>query len=303
MSLRLFDNVTGEGIIGFDPWRTSGPEYAANKSLWYAALTVDGRRIFEYGCPCGTCGITFKKIASPHYRVSDAEAADLLGALDRVPSDLVLKRLARILPQGAYYPAVIEAPARLVVPGTADDYFATDVVRLFGLEPPEYTSPQDPGTSYYRLGSEHGVTVHYPGGEIWISGHFLGARPAGTTNTLLMQIVMPLHDPAKLNRDRVEYWKARARDGHPLTAFAVSVLDNQAPADSHFGDDPDYPFQGHMLLTHCLLDGHHRLQAAAELNSRVRTLTLLAPFASNVGDNFDFEMVLEKVSIQVPELN
>ena len=123
MNLIRFDNATGEGIIGFDPWRTSGPEYEADHDLWYAALTVSGKRIFQYGCPCGTCGITFKKVASPADRVSDAEAADLLGALDHVPSEFALRRLARILPKGTYHLAVIETPVRLVAPGAPDDYF------------------------------------------------------------------------------------------------------------------------------------------------------------------------------------
>ena len=38
---------------------------------------------------------------------------------------------------------MIEAPVRLAIPGTPEDYFATEVVRLFGLEPPEYEKPQD----------------------------------------------------------------------------------------------------------------------------------------------------------------
>jgi len=90
VSLLRFDNATGVGIIGFDPWRTSGPEYEADHNPWYAALTVSGERIFQYGCPCGTCGITFNKVAAPAGRVSDAEAVDLLGALDYFPSEFAL---------------------------------------------------------------------------------------------------------------------------------------------------------------------------------------------------------------------
>ncbi len=298
MKLIRFDNATGEGIIGFDPWRTSGPEYEANPDLWYAALTVSGKRIFQYGCPCGTCGITFKKIASPANRVSDAEAADLLGALDHVPSEFALRRLARILPRGTYHLAVIETLVRLVAPGAPDDYFATDVVRLFGLEAPEYEKPQDPGTPYYRLGSDHELSVPYSGGEIPVIRY---SYPAGVTKTLLTQIAMPLQDPATLDRDRVEYWKSRSRAGQSLTAFAVSVLDNQAPAS--WKGDKDYPYEGQMLLTHCLLDGHHRVQAASETDSPVRILTLLAPFASTVGSDFDFAMVFERLVVEVPALN
>jgi hypothetical protein len=296
--LSRFDNVTGEGIVGFDPWRTSGPEYEADHSLWYAALTVNGKRIFQYGCPCGTCGIYFKKVAAPADRVSDAEAANLLGALDHVPSDFTLKRLARILPKGGYHLAIIEAPLKHVTPGSPNDYFATDVVSLFGLEPPEYEKPGDPGTPYYRFGSDHVLEVPYPAGEIPAISY---SYPAGTIKTLLTQIVMPLQDPATLDRSRVEYWKSRSQAGHPFTAFAVSVLDNQSPAMRR--GERDYPYGGQMLLTHCLLDGHHRVQAASDSGSQVRILTLVAPFASNVGSDFDFATVLERLAAHVPELN
>jgi len=289
-----FDNATGEGIVGFAPWRTSGPEYEADHNLWYAALTISGKRIFQYGCPCGTCGITFKKVATPGDRVSDAEAVGLLGELDHLPPDSALRRLARILPQGTYHLAIIEVPVRLAIPGTADDYFATDVVRLFGLEPPEYEKPQDPGTPYYRFGSDHELAVAYSSGELRLGSDFRYAYPGGVTKTLLTQIVMPLQDPTTLDRERVEYWKSRSRAGCPLTAFAVSVLDNQSPAVQK--GDKDYPYKGQMLLTHCLLDGHHRVQAASETGSTIRVLALLAPFASNVGSDFDFAIVLETLA-------
>ncbi len=112
---------------------------------------------------------------------------------------------------------------------------------------------------------------------------------------------MPLQDSATLERSRVQYWKSRSGTGHPLTAFAVSVLDNQSPASKK--GNKDYPYGGQMLLTHCLLDGHHRVQAASETDSPVRILTLLAPFASNVGSDFDFAMVLERLAAQVLGLN
>jgi hypothetical protein len=37
MMLLRFDNTTGEGIIGFDRWRTSGPEYEVVRA--FAAIS------------------------------------------------------------------------------------------------------------------------------------------------------------------------------------------------------------------------------------------------------------------------
>jgi hypothetical protein len=293
-----FENSTGEGLIGFEEARTSGPEVSADSNRWYAGLTVGGNRIFQYGSPCGTCGIIFEKVASPEERLSDAAAVRLLGQLDHLPSESVLRQLARVLAQGPYYVAVIETSVRLVSPGESDDYFASEVARLFGLEPPDYERPSNPGTAYYRIGSDQELDVPYSGGEVRVGSDVLFSYPGGTTKTLLTQILMPFQNPLTLDRRRVAYWKSRVLSGFALTAFAVSVLDNQAPATEK--GDKDYPYNGQMLLTHCLIDGHHRVQAASETKSRIRILTFLAPLASNVDKNFDYALVLEKIAAQVP---
>jgi len=68
VELATFDNGTGEGIVSFEPSRTSGPEYDADHSRWYHHLLVAGQRVFEYGCPCGTCGIVFRKVGTSAHR-------------------------------------------------------------------------------------------------------------------------------------------------------------------------------------------------------------------------------------------
>jgi hypothetical protein len=274
--LTTFENAAGEGVVSFQPSQTRGPEYDADHSRWYHHLMVAGERVFEYGCPCGTCGVLFRKVGSTTRRVSDAEALQLLGSLDSVPSDDALRRLARVLEPGTYHPVVLEGMVRLVAPGASDDYFSTDVVRLTGLEPPDYKEPASPGTSYYRFGSD---------GELDRTG-----RTSGPHKALVTAVVMPLHEPSQLSRERVEYWKRQQIAGAGLTAFAVSVIDNQAPAMS--SADSTYPYEEQFLLTNCLLDGHHRIQAAAELGVPVRILSLLSEKASLVANPEDFTAVL-----------
>jgi hypothetical protein len=258
MALIEFNNEAGEGVVAFEPWRVTGPDASADR--WYCHLTVGGARIFEFGCPCGTCGIVFSKIGEPAHRVDDAEAVELLGPLDAVPEEAVLRRLAKVLEGGVYYVTVIEERVRLVEPGSPEDYFATDVVRLFGLEPPDYKTPGDPGTPYYRIGPDH---------ELPRSGRWGGPHKA-----LLTAIGMPLHDPRQLDRDRLAEWKRQIREGRRPTVFAVSIIDGQTPAMAP--PDPSYPYAEQLLFTNCLLDGHHRIQAAADLGVPVRILSLLS---------------------------
>jgi hypothetical protein len=274
MALAEFDNRGGEGIVGFA--QRSIPIVDGDSENWYRYVTVNGARIFEYGSPCGTCGIVFRKIASPVNRVRDADAVDLLGTLDVVPPEHALRRLARVLEPGIYRPAAIEGTVRRIEPGTTDDYFSTDVVRLFGLEPPEYASPQQTATPYYSM---------IPDGVLPRTG-----RTTGPHRALLTALLMPLHDPARLDRTRIEQWKRLAVEGRQLTAFALSVIDDQQPATEI--PDPTYPYAEQLLLTNCLLAGHHRVQAAAELGVPVRVLTFLKKDQSLVEDDADIETAL-----------
>ncbi len=252
--LPRFENDSGEGVVAFEPGGWYSPS-------WLCHLTIAGERIFEYGCPCGTCGIVFRKLTSPVERVNDPEAVALLGELDDLPPGRVLRRLARVLAPGTYHPLVLEAPVRRIEPGTTEDYFATDVARLF---PPGANSQEasSPGTPYYRLGSSDVLERTDMDG-----GHY---------RALVTAIIVPLHDPATLDRARIDYWRHQHERGAQLTALAVSVIDDQAPACGVRPGPSPYPYAEQLLFTSCLLDGHHRMQAAAELGVPVRILSLLS---------------------------
>jgi hypothetical protein len=200
-----------------------------------------------------------------------------LGNIDSVPSNEVLKKLARVLEPGSYYPTVVQGTVRAIIPGAPDDYFSTDVVRLFGLDPPDYKEPAGSRTSYYRLGADC---------ELKRTG-----RVEEQYKALVTAIVMPLHEPSQLNRQRIEFWKRQQIAGANLTAFAVSVLDDQQPAMSRADDT--YPYVEQFLFTICLLDGHHRIQAAAELGVPVRILSLLARDFSIAQNTDDIAAVLQ----------
>lgn len=282
INLRILENTSGEGVVSFEPWSVQGPEYAQDNSRWYCHLTVGGQRIFEYGCPCGTCGIVFRKLKSAANRISDAEAVELLGSLDAIPSDSVLLRLARILKPGAYYPVITEGTIRRIEPGAKEDYFANDVVRLFGLDAPEYKEPSSPKTPYYRIGTDRALNRT--------------GRTSGPHKALITAVIMPLQDPASLKHDRVEYWKQQHAAGNRLTALAVSVIDDQAPAMDP--KDQTYEYKEQFLLTNCLLDGHHRAQAAAELGAPLRILSLFTKDFSLVKDDKEIISVLSGYSPQ-----
>lgn len=92
----------------------------------------------------------------------------------------------------------------------------------------------------------------------------------------LYEFVVPMVPPLWNDRDRVEQYAERMRRGSLPTAVAVSTLDLCRPAVfPHWGDDEHDDYE-HWGLTHFLLDGHHKLEAAGSAGRPVRILSLLA---------------------------
>ncbi len=282
MKLLSFDNKNGEGIVSFEPWKTMGPEFDQDISRWYCHLKIEDNRIFEYGCPCGTCGIIFRKLESSKNRITDSEAVELLGNLDSIPDQASLEKLARILEAGSYNLAILENPVKFIRPGDPDDYFSTDVVKLSGFEPPDYKEPGGPETAYYRFGSDSVL-----GRTDWIGDPY---------KALITSVVMPTQNVESLNRERIEYWKEQYSKGVNLTAFAVSVIDNQATATSPY--DENYEYNEQFLFTHCLIDGHHRTQAASELGVPLRILSFITQEYSLVRNKEDIPTVINRYTQQ-----
>ena len=150
-----------------------------------------------------------------------------------------------LLPRGNYQPLLLEIEPRLVQPSGPGDYFAEEQVATWGLES-FWGLPVYPRTPYYRT--------------------FETAVDAGAH---LFEFVVPMVPPSWNERAQVE--KYAAEPGRIEPVVAVSVLDVSQPA---VDDGIDY--YTHWALTHFLLDGHHRLLAAAETGFPVRLLSLLA---------------------------
>ena len=87
----------------------------------------------------------------------------------------------------------------------------------------------------------------------------------------LFEFVVPMVPPSWNEAGRVAEHAAALAAGAAPTAVAVSILDVCAPA---MDDGTDY--YTHWGLTHFLLDGHHKMQAAAETGRPLRLLSLLS---------------------------
>ncbi|MFJ6511825.1 hypothetical protein ACIQMO_03905 [Streptomyces sp. NPDC091406] len=211
-------------------------------------LLVDDEPAFELSFFCGTCPLLFRRLTGATERLSlESVRERLTGPLDDPDDGGVIDAFGALLPQGEYRPLLLEVEPRLVVPGKEGDYFSGEQVATWGVDQ-FWGLPEYPHTPYYRT-----------------------FETAVDADAHLYEFVVPMVPPNWNERERVEEYVALMERETVPTAVAISTLDVCLPAMDR-GDD----YFAHWGLTHFLLDGHHKLEAAATAGRPVRILSLLA---------------------------
>jgi hypothetical protein len=209
-------------------------------------LTLQDRPIYELFPLCETCPPLFRQLGDARGVVSVAEFKHRLDAgLNAIDEDL-LSRLSSVLPLDEYLPVLLRLWPRLVIPGQPGDYFTNERWRAFEHDPAD--SDDVAAGPYYR-----GTTIR------------LGPEDS------LFEFVMPLVSPSSNDAARVQHYKDQMTQGVIPTALAFSLLDGSRSDDI---DDDDGEF--HWGLGHFLLDGHNKIQAAAELEGPLDLMTALS---------------------------
>ncbi|MET7746022.1 hypothetical protein [Streptomyces sp. NPDC005385] len=211
-------------------------------------LMVDDEPAFELSSYCGTCPFLFRRLEGAKEKLSLAGVqAQLSCALQELDDGGVIDAYATLLPEGEYLPLLLSVEPRLVIPGKDGDYFSGEQVTTWGIDQ-FWGLPEYPHTPYYRT-----------------------FETVVNTDAHLYEFVVPMVPPAWNERERVKEYVTLMGQGSVPTAVAISTLDVCEPA---VGMPIDH--YRHWGLAHFLLDGHHKLEAAAAAGQPVQILSLLA---------------------------
>jgi hypothetical protein len=208
-----------------------------------------------------------------------------VGLLD---SDL-LAAAGSLLPTGDYAVAAVTIRPTLTGPCHPDDYFSHESLDLFGM--PSYEGvPDNPRTPYWRAGS----WVLPPGTGAWPARE--GPRPRPTNPKRFFHFIVPLEPPQHLDLERVRDYQRQLEAEAQPAALGVSVLDVRAPAVTPWDkDEATYEYAEHWCLATYLLDGHHKMDAAARSNRPLQLLAFLSRDAS-VASEQDVDAVVHSLA-------
>ena len=242
--------------LGTDSPRLVFGEAAKPTGSWAGRrlLQLDGSPAFELSYWCGTCQFLFRRLEGAKQTVSPEDAEGTLRrGIDAIDDELA-NIFGTVLATGTYIPVLLEVQPELILPAAPGDYFSVEQVATWGVEP-FWGLPEYPRTPYYRT-----------------------FQTAVDAEAHLFEFVVPMVPPTWNDPTRVDFYKAALGEGSRPTAVAVSTLDICEPA-TDVGDD----VYAHWGLTHFLIDGHHKVQAASEARAPITLLSLIALDASLAG--------------------
>ncbi len=247
---RLLDKRTTEIVSSNSPitFETTGSDMW---KVWDRFIAVNGKNIYHIGNICGTCSFFFEKLVDNKNSIKPKETIDKLNVgLDSI-DDNTIDILSKIIPNGLYEIALINIKPRLVEVGQNADYFANEQVDLWGIDG-YYGVPRSPKVNYYR-----------------------GTDKEIGNNKKLFEFFVPLISPDYIDQTRVDFYKEQILKGNKPTVISLTTLDVKEPAFL-YDEKIKTEFTSHWCAAHYIIDGHHKLKAASDLNTEITLLSFIA---------------------------
>ncbi len=233
-----------KSIISFD---TKG---GGSWEVWNRFISIDGKPAYEIGNICGTCSFYFKRLDGANQSIHPKSLIDELNEGFEEINKEVIEKISEIIPDGKYKVLFLKIYPKHIELGTKKDYFANESIELWGIDS-FWDMPHNPRIKYYR-----------------------GTDVSINTNEKLFEFIIPIFPQGWLNKDRVDFYKKQIESNKTPTAISLSILDVKAPV--YFEDEENPEILGHFCLSHYILDGHHKIFAATELQKPINLICFLA---------------------------
>jgi hypothetical protein len=252
-----------KSIVSFD---TKG---GGRWEIWHRYISIEGKPAYEIGNICGTCSYYFERLDGANQSV---HPTDLIEKLNEGLTSLdkkTIEKVSEIIPNGKYKILLLKIYPKKIEIGSKTDYFANEEVKLWGIDG-FWGMPYNPKICYYR-----------------------GTDQAIKKNEKIFEFIIPIFPQTWLETERINFYKQKFSEGKIPTAISLSVLDVKSPAIWINHEKPE--FTGHWCLAHYILDGHHKIFAATELDKPINLICFLATEEGIYQTNDDIEILLSNI--------
>ncbi|WP_165024303.1 hypothetical protein [Dysgonomonas sp. ZJ279] len=225
----------------------------ANWEVWDRYISYNNKHLFHIGNVCGTCQFFFSQLKTDltaSYTIEEVRDS-LNSGLNKLDENL-LQYLKDILPVGDYECLLLKIYPHQTCFNGKGDYFAEDQALLwnYGEEKSEQI-----GMTYYR-----------------------GMDKIILDKEKLFEFFIPLYQPQSLNEDRVLFYQNQIKKGIQPTAISLSVVDTKE--SMIFDEESEDGVICHWGFANYLLDGHHKIQAAAREQKTITLISFISKDAS-----------------------
>lgn len=217
-------------------------------SVWDRYITIDGKKAYHIGNICGTCSFLFERLEGANQSINVDNVVDQLNTGLTKLDPFVVDALKQVMPNGKYHVLLSQGCPTIIRPGQEGDYFSKEQVDLWGTDC-FWCMPHSPKTEYYRLQT---ATLSH--------------------QRCLFEFLVPMFPHDWLDKDRVAQYREMASQGQMPSAVTLSVLDVKGPANW----EGEKAIISHWCLAHYLLDGHHKVYAAAATGKPLTFVSFLA---------------------------
>jgi hypothetical protein len=232
-----------QGILSFGP--ETGPGDWSERYLY-----LRGAPAFRVGPRCETCRFLFERLEGAQGPPVDLEQLSerLRRGLGGDDLELAALRFLPLMPAGDYLVLLKTMHPRAVGLLSSDDYFAREQVELWGM--PEF------------WGVPHDARVPY----------YLERESPLFDGTQLFTFLVPRVPRTWLSEREIAGYRDAITAGSQPTAVTLSTVVYKEPAEPPDGLD----VSAHLCHTNFVVDGHHKIAAAADAGQPISVLQFVS---------------------------
>lgn len=231
--------------------------------IWDRFISIDNQKMYHIGNICDTCEFFFLK-QSENLEVNFNQEY-LIDSLNTGSFEFTkenLKELSKIVPNGNYLVLKTTIRPTIVTKNSNNNYFEKEQRDTWRDEFDEESLKPEKSefNNYYREPLIDFGKVQYSHKDAFFN------------------FMIPLYQTTNLNQSRIEFYKSNLTSGKIPFAVSIGVLDVKTSEEypEIDGKEINPEFGTHWCLANYIIDGHHKIKAASELNQEIELITFIS---------------------------